>query len=97
MNFSEALTEIKVGKKLTRLGWNGADQFVFLVPGSQFTVDRAPLLGIYPVGTKIDYRPHVDIRTVDGSICPWQPSQGDLLANDWKIVAESTIKPPQQF
>lgn len=97
MNFSEALIEIKQGKKVTRIGWNGADMFVFLVPGSSFTVDRPPLLGIYPAGTKIDYLPHIDMKTVPGPIVPWLASQTDLLANDWMVVAESTIKPPQQL
>lgn len=71
------------GGRVAREGWNGKDMFVFLVPGSKFRVDRAPLLGIYPEGTVIDYRPHVDMKTVDGTIVPWLCSQTDLLAGDW--------------
>jgi hypothetical protein len=86
MDFSNALVAIKVGKKVAREGWNGKGMFVFLVPGSQFTVNRAPLLGIYPEGTVIDYCPHIDMRTAQGSIVPWLASQGDLMANDWVEV-----------
>ena len=86
MDFSEALLEIKAGKKVARSGWNGAGQFVFLVPSSRFTVDRPPLLGIYPEGTVIDYCPHVDIRNAQGQIVPWLASQGDLMATDWVEV-----------
>ena len=86
MNFSQALDEIKAGKKVSRSGWNGKNMFVFLVPGSRFIVNRPPLLGIYPEGTEIDYRAHVDMRTVTGEIVPWVASQTDLLADDWGVV-----------
>lgn len=86
MNFSQALDEIKSGKKVSRSGWNGKNMFVFLVPGSRFKVSRPPLLGIYPEGTEIDYHAHVDMRTATGQIVPWLVSQTDLLADDWGIV-----------
>ncbi|MDH5666545.1 MAG: DUF2829 domain-containing protein [Nitrospira sp.] len=86
MNFSQALESIKVGKKVSRSGWNGKNMFVFLVPGSRFKVNRAPLLGIYPEGTEIDYHAHVDMRTATGEIVPWLVSQTDLLAEDWGEV-----------
>lgn len=87
MNFSEALTLIKEGKKVARSGWNGKGMFVFLVPGSTFQVNRPPLLGIYPDGTTINYHSHIDMRTVDLKIVPWVPSQTDLLADDWEEVS----------
>lgn len=69
-----------------RAGWNGTGMFVYLVPGSQFKVNRAPLLGIYPEGTDITYCPHMDLKTADGSIATWAPSNSDALADDWYIV-----------
>lgn len=33
MTFSEALEQLKLGKKLKRKNWNGKDQFVFLIKG----------------------------------------------------------------
>ena len=57
--------------------------FLFLVQGSQFKVNRPPLLGIYPEGTEINYRPHIDMKTVNGEIVPWVASQSDLLEEDW--------------
>lgn len=84
MNFGQALELLKEGKKLVRAGWNGRGMFVFLVPGSTFQVNRPPLLGIYPEGTTIDYRPHIDIKNVDGSISTWVPSIGDVMAEDWE-------------
>jgi hypothetical protein len=86
MNFSEALIMIKSGNQLTRSSWNGKGLFVFLVAGSQFKVNRAPLLGIFEEGTEVTYNPHIDIRTANGSISTWVPSIGDVMAEDWKLV-----------
>ena len=86
MNFSEALQLIKQGHLLKRSGWNGKDQFVFLVSGSEFKVNRAPLLGIFPEGTDIKYRPHIDMKYQDGSVGVWLASMGDLMAEDWEVI-----------
>lgn len=80
MNFGQAIEVLKTGNKVTRVGWNGKDMFLFLVQGSQFKVNRPPLLGIY---TEINYRPHIDMKTVNGEIVPWVASQSDLLEEDW--------------
>lgn len=86
MNFSDALNLIKEGKKLARAGWNGKNMFLYYVPGSKFVVNRAPLLGIYPEGTEIEYHAHIDMKTAQGYCVPWLASQTDLLADDWVIV-----------
>lgn len=86
MNFSQALEAVKAGSKVAREGWNGKGMFVFLVPGSTFTVNRPPLLGIYPEGTVVNYHAHIDMRTADGQIVPWLASQTDLLTDDWLVV-----------
>ena len=88
LTFSEALEAVKSGARVAREGWNGKDMFVFLVPGSRFKVNRAPLLGIYPEGTEIEYHPHIDMKTAQGYVVPWLASQADLLANDWHIVED---------
>ncbi len=86
MNFGGALEELKEGNKLEREGWNGKNMFIFLVRGSKFKVNRAPLLGIYPEGTEINYHAHIDIKSADDMVVPWLASQTDVLANDWKVV-----------
>jgi hypothetical protein len=86
MNFSEALILIKQGKKLARLGWNGKNMFVYLVHGSEFEVNRAPLNAIYQMGTKIKYRPHIDLKAADDTCGVWHPSDSDLMAEDWEVI-----------
>ena len=86
MNFSNALEKIKLGQKLKRSGWNGKDQFVYLVAGSTFKVNRKPLSDIYQEGTEITYRPHIDMKHQDGACGVWSPTMGDLMAEDWECV-----------
>ena len=86
MNFSEALDLLKKGHRLTRTGWNGRDMFVFLVPGSNFAVNREPLLSILGEGTNVTYRPHIDMKAADGTVGVWLASQTDILADDWEVV-----------
>lgn len=88
LNFGHALEALKAGKKVARKGWNGKNMFIFLVPGSTFKVNRAPLLGIYPEGTEINYHGHIDMRTADGQIVPWLASQTDVQANDWQVLPD---------
>ena len=86
LTFGDALYYLKEGKRVSRAGWNGKGMFVFLVAGSTFNVSRAPLLGIFSEGTEINYRPHIDIKNVDGSISTWVPSIGDVMAEDWQVI-----------
>ena len=73
-DFSWALKQILAGRKVAREGWNGKGMFIFLVKGSTFTVNRPPLLGIYPEGTEVNYHAHIDMKTADNMIVPWLQS-----------------------
>ena len=86
MNFGQAIEAAYQGKKVARQGWNGKGMFVFLVPGSSFKVSRAPLLGHFPNGTEIVYRPHLDMKYADGTVGVWMASHSDMLEADWMIV-----------
>lgn len=86
LDFSDALELLKEGYLVTREGWNGKGIFLYLVPGSTFEVNRAPLNEIFDEGTVVDYHPHIDMRTADGYHVPWLASQADLLATDWQVV-----------
>ena len=86
IDFSEALIALKEGNRVARRGWNGKGMFLFLVPGSTFIVNRAPLLGIYPEGTEISYHAHIDMKTADDMVVPWLASQTDVLEKDWVLL-----------
>ena len=86
MNFSDALNDLKLGKRLQRSGWNGKGMFVFLVPGSNFKVNREPLLSIMGEGAEVTYCPHIDMKTADNKVVPWLASQTDIMADDWAVI-----------
>lgn len=86
LSFGLAVEALRKGLKVARAGWNGKGMFLFLVPGSTFQVNRAPLLGIYPEGTTISYQPHIDMKTAQDTVVPWLASQSDVLADDWAIL-----------
>ena len=86
MNFGNAIEALKEGKRVARAGWNGKGMFLFLVPGSNFIVNREPLLSIIGEGAQITYRPHIDMKDAEGKVVPWLASQTDMLAEDWQIV-----------
>ncbi len=91
MNFFCALEAIKAGKKLGRKGWNGKGMFVYLVEGSEFTINRPPLNSIFPEGMTVKYRPHIDLFAADGTFGVWNPSMQDILAEDWFIYPMEDI------
>lgn len=93
--FGEALTQLKQGRRLARLGWNGKDMFIYLVAGSKFAVNRAPLNEFYVQGTEVEYLPHIDMKYADGTLGVWVPSQTDVLAEDWVIVEPTTTNAVQ--
>jgi hypothetical protein len=91
MNYSEALHHVKFGALMARHGWNGKNMGIFLVPGSEFEINREPWLTIFPPGTKIKYRAHIDLIAADGTVGPWTPSSTDQLADDWYVATRPPV------
>ena len=86
MDFGYAIEALKQGRLVQRAGWNGKGMFLFLVAGSNFRVNREPLLSIMGDGAVATYRPHIDMKDAEGKVVPWLASQTDMLAEDWLEV-----------
>ena len=71
MNVGLALDELKKGKSVWRLGWNGAGQKLTIQ-----TPDEKSKMTL----------PYIFIQTVQGDLVPWLASQTDMLAEDWKLA-----------
>lgn len=83
MNFEEALECIKEGNKIYRKGWNGKDIFLYYVPAASY----APCTDIAREtfnGENVPYGAYIAIKTAQGNVVPWVPSQSDLLSDDWE-------------
>ena len=81
MNFGEAITELKKGKKLARKGWNGRGIFIKLQLPDDNSFMTSPYIYIDTSGLKTDNEDAPKSRV------PWFASQTDMLAEDWIIVS----------
>jgi hypothetical protein len=67
-----AIKQMHNGARVCRAGWNGKGMWVAMqIP------DEHSKMG----------RPYLYIKSVDGLLVPWAPSQTDLLAIDWEIAS----------
>lgn len=85
MNFGQALEAIKHGKKASREGWNGKDQYIMLGINIWYNSlqDDQP--------REFSYHEDIDSKAIvfcgaRGKQIGWLASQSDMLAEDWKIV-----------
>jgi hypothetical protein len=69
-SFEIALTHLKANRSVTRVGWNGPNQWLALQ-----TPDEHSKMTL----------PFIFISTVQGDLVPWLASQTDLLADDWAL------------
>ena len=84
MTFGEALELVKKGKKITRMGWNGKNQYVVL--GKEFAYKTKFDAGhgeyIVSLHKDIGGKALVFVGT-RGTQVGWLASQADMLAEDW--------------
>ena len=77
MNFSEALSILKEGKRIKRKGWNGQDQYLTLAT-AEYYIDCD--------GTKhFTNVPCIVFHGTKGIQVGWLASQEDMLSYDWVV------------
>lgn len=94
-DFGLALARVKDGQRMSRHGWNGPGQFIYIEAGSDPSdpYERSGLLSgirssLFAFGDRGTTRrlPHVCLHNTRGESVPWLPSQSDMLAEDWYQV-----------
>ena len=71
VTIGHAVDALRCGRRVSRKGWNGPDQYLELqVPDEHSKMTL----------------PYIYIRTVQGDLVPWLASQTDILALDWVIA-----------
>jgi hypothetical protein len=86
-DFGVVVAGLKAGYRFTRKGWNGANQFIYLVGEGRYpaaTHAGQMIANGQPDGL-VPYRPYVALRTAQGDVVPWAASQSDMLASDWEV------------
>jgi hypothetical protein len=90
MDFSDALRQCKLGRKISRTGWNGKSMYVVYQPGYPdgiaINANTARATGIKQ-GTTEKFLPYLMFRTAQGEFVPWLASQTDLLSDDWTAAS----------
>ena len=85
MSFGEAIHELKAGRRVARAGWNGLNQFVFLVKAVELQNSLRYGYGEY-LGEPV-VKDTLAIKTTTNEIqIGWLASQTDMLAEDWLDV-----------
>lgn len=83
MTFGEALEELKNGELVSRHGWNGSGQYIFLIQGGDLED------GVFYSTSVQDFKCSdvLAIKTTSGVVqVGWLASQTDMLSADWYLV-----------
>ena len=85
MQFGAALALVQSGHRISRAGWNGKGQFVVFVPPAVIPAEKVSdhmrrfvPSGDVKVGGYLVLKNAQDVWQQG-----WNPSTGDVLANDW--------------
>lgn len=85
MTFGKAIEELKLGSTVARKGWNGADMFLYLVPASAYNAITPTAKQIFG-DELVPYRQYLALKTAQGDVATWSPSNSDVFEKDWFIV-----------
>ena len=80
-NFGDALSALKEGERVARLGWNGKGMWLKYVDADEYDVSDQTA-----DHRDIGLLPWIGMKTADNKFVPWLASQTDILAEDWTIV-----------
>jgi hypothetical protein len=76
MFLEDVLSELRKGKAVTNINWNGDGMYLKV----QFPDTKSKM-----------ERPYIYINPGIGWKVPWTPSQFDLFSNGWEIVEEKNL------
>jgi hypothetical protein len=78
VNFGQALESLKLGRRVSRSGWNGKGMWLRIQTPDENSNMTLPYIYIeYPVRHP---------AYPNGSRVPWLASQTDILSEDWFIL-----------
>ena len=93
LNFGQAIEALKDGKRVARIGWNGKNMFLFLLPAGTVPTKAIHDPALRDViekeigGETFEALGSIRMFTADKKILTgWLASQTDILAEDWEVL-----------
>ncbi|MEZ9681915.1 DUF2829 domain-containing protein [Vibrio splendidus] len=90
-SFGKAIELMKIGKRVARHGWNGANMFAYYVPSGKYHAQTEAIKDLFN-NNVVPYRAYYALKTAQNDIACWTPSTSDTLANDWFMVTDEQAK-----
>lgn len=84
VSFSVALEAAKEGKRIARIGWNGANMYAYIVPANSYPAVTEHARKEF--GETVPYRAYWALKTAQNDVATWAPSGSDTLSEDWIIL-----------
>jgi len=84
MGIGQAIGQMKLGKAVARMGWNGVGMYLYYVPAASYEAQTDVAKSEF--GYLVPYQAYVAMKTAQGTVVPWLASQTDLLAEDFVVV-----------
>ena len=83
MNFGKAIDLLKEGKKVSRKGWNGKNQYIELATNISYKNVDGEIININhkTIGNKA-----IAFVGTSGVQIGWLASQSDMLSDDWELI-----------
>ena len=83
MNFGKAINLLKEGKKVSRKGWNGKNQYIELATNISYKNVDGEIININhkTMGNKA-----IAFIGTSGVQIGWLASQSDMLSDDWELI-----------
>ena len=83
MNFGKAIDLLKEGKKVSRKGWNGKNQYIELATNISYKNADDEIININhkTMGNKA-----IAFIGTSGTQIGWLASQSDMLSDDWELI-----------
>lgn len=87
MDFASAIEACRNAEAaICRSGWNGKGMFVYAVSAGNYPATSPVAKRAFGENALVPYGPYLAIKSADGVVSPWVPSQADMAANDWEFA-----------
>ena len=83
MNFGKAIDLLQEGKKVSRKGWNGKNQYIELATNISYKNADGEIINI---NHKTTGNKAIAFIATSGVQIGWLASQSDMLSDDWELI-----------